>query len=342
MANIFTKAVTIALMVLAAAFVAHADSVATIASGAPDLSILVEAVTSTGIVNALTDPLSEITVFAPTNEAFESLLGSLDLVDSDGDGIDFDDIPEDLLFETLNYHVVPAAAASTDLSNGMELPTLAGQVLEVLIGDDGSVSIEGIGSTAEVVQADIQAGAAYVHIISEVLLPFVITVEDDAEPAPEIEIEEGSVADVALNTADLSTLANLAVATGVVGAISDADEVLTVFAPTNEAFEELISVLEAVQGVNATEGFTVEQDVLIEVLANHVIPGEALMASDLEDGQELATLAGENIEVKILPDGTVCLVAEGSMANVTVADVEAGKAIVHIIDSVLLPFELDE
>ena len=34
------------------------------------------------------------------------------------------------------------------------------------------------------------------------------------------------------------------------------------------------------------------------------------MASDLEDGQELATLAGENIEVKILPDGTVCLVAE--------------------------------
>lgn len=242
-----------------------------------------EAVTSTGIVNALTDPLSEITVFAPTNEAFESLLGSLDLIDVDGDGIDFDDIPEDLLIETLNYHVVPAAAASTDLSDGMELPTLAGEVLEVLIGDDGSVSIAGVGSTAEVVQADIQAGAAYVHIISEVLLPFEITVEGDAAPAPEIEIEEGSVADVALNSADLSTLANLAVSTGVVGAISDADEVLTVFAPTNEAFDELISVLEAVQGVNATEGFPVELDTLIEVrlffsiIVHHRLPASKIL-----------------------------------------------------------------
>merc|ERR1719326_1426373 len=55
-----------------------ADSIAGVALGVPDLSILVDAAVATDLVGALSDPTSEFTVFAPTNDAFVRLLGERD------------------------------------------------------------------------------------------------------------------------------------------------------------------------------------------------------------------------------------------------------------------------
>jgi uncharacterized surface protein with fasciclin (FAS1) repeats len=78
-----------------------------------------------------------------------------------------------------------------------------------------------------------------------------------------------------------------------------------------------------------------------QVLQYHIIPSAALKAKQLRNGQQLTTaLAGAAPLVVDLEDGKVDIYAGGNedhSADVKVADIEAGKAIVHIIDDVLIP-----
>ena len=138
------------------------DSVAGVALTVPDLSVLVDAAVATDLVGALSDPDAELTVFAPTNDAFVALLGALG-----AEGLD--DLPVDLVTDVLLYHVVPAAALSTDLTDGMVLPTLGGGELTVDLSD--GVVIDGAGSSASVIIPDVVAGSSVVHVIDAVLLP---------------------------------------------------------------------------------------------------------------------------------------------------------------------------
>merc|ERR1712176_1668049 len=141
---------------------AEEESIASVASGAEDLSILVEAVVAAGLLDAVADPEAEFTVFAPTNDAFVELLGALGL-DS------LDDVPVDLLQQVLLYHVVPAVAFSTDLTDGQVLPTLDGENTLTVDIEDAGIFIDAIGSTAEVIFADVDAGNSVVHVIDAVL-----------------------------------------------------------------------------------------------------------------------------------------------------------------------------
>jgi transforming growth factor-beta-induced protein len=129
-----------------------------LAVATPDLSTLVTAVTEADLGDALSVDGS-LTVFAPVNSAFDALdegvLDSLLL-----------DINQDQLVDILEYHVVPTAAFSTDLTDGMEITTLGGDVLEVTIDEDG-VFI----NDAQVILADIEATNGVVHVIDTVLLP---------------------------------------------------------------------------------------------------------------------------------------------------------------------------
>merc|ERR1712113_944484 len=156
-------------------------SIVELAFSEPDLSSLVDAVVAADLVPALSDPSTTYTVFAPTNEAFASLLDTL--------GVEtVDDIDTDVLTKVLKYHVAPVAALSTDLTDGQVLDTL--DVPETLTVDlsDG-VKIVGIGSTATVIAPDNLAGNNVVHVIDEVLLPFELpgspSEEPTTEPVPE-------------------------------------------------------------------------------------------------------------------------------------------------------------
>merc|ERR1712118_250760 len=114
------------------------ESIASVASGAEELSILVVAA---GLLDAITDPEAEFTVFAPTNDAFVTLLGAL--------GIDeLADIDTDTLTSVLLYHIVPAVAYSTDLTDGQVLPTLNGA--DLVVDLSSGVMFDGIDSDASV------------------------------------------------------------------------------------------------------------------------------------------------------------------------------------------------
>ena len=103
----------------------------------------------------------------------------------------------------------------------------------------------------------------------------------------------------------------------------------TVFAPTDEAFDNLLDELK-IDGLDK-----VSDEQLTQILLNHVVSGKVL-STDLEAGY-VSTLADGAQETKVsllvdLTDGVLL----NKRAKVTEANVAADNGVVHVIDEVLL------
>ncbi|DAC58330.1 MAG TPA: hypothetical protein D7I03_05925 [Candidatus Poseidoniales archaeon] len=103
------------------------------------------------------------------------------------------------------------------------------------------------------------------------------------------------------------------------------DGPFTVFAPTDQAFEDA--------GVNLDDYDTdSENETLRNILLYHVISGAAVEASDVTDGMTADAANGDSLVFAV--DGENVSVGD---AAVTTADVEASNGIIHVIDKILIP-----
>lgn len=138
------------------------------AATAANLTTLLAAVTAAGLGETLLGA-EAITVFAPTNAAFGSLLESLNLTSLEAL---IETLGVEAVVKVLGYHVVPAAAFSFDLAEGVNtLPTLAGENLTVTrTGNNVTVRDAG-GNTFNVVTANVAIANGVVHVINGVVLP---------------------------------------------------------------------------------------------------------------------------------------------------------------------------
>jgi hypothetical protein len=124
---------------------------------------------------------------------------------------------------------------------------------------------------------------------------------------------------------EVHTLLELAVgAAGLVDALSG-EGPFTVFAPTDDAVVALTEAL----GITAEDLLALPN--LGEILQYHVVAGEAF-SDDLEDGQMITTLLGQDVTVSIDDAGVMI-----NEAMVIIADLEAENGVVHVIDAVLVP-----
>ncbi len=137
-------------------------------------------------------------------------------------------------------------------------------------------------------------------------------------------ITPATVVDIAVGSADHTTLVAAVKAAGLVETLSGAGP-FTVFAPTNAAFEKLPKG--TVESLLTPE----KKADLTGILTYHVVAG-SVKAADLTDGQMVKTINGKELKVTI-KDGKVMI----GGANVTAADLVAGNGVVHVIDAVLLP-----
>ncbi|MBB5935150.1 fasciclin domain-containing protein [Streptomyces zagrosensis] len=132
------------------------DPVATAASNNPALSTLVAAVKKAGLVDTL-NSAENITVFAPTNEAFDKIpKADLEKVMND----------KAMLTKVLTYHVVGQPLSPEKLANG-SYPTLEKSKLTTA----GSGASFKVNDSAQVVCGDVKTSNATVHIIDSVLMP---------------------------------------------------------------------------------------------------------------------------------------------------------------------------
>jgi len=146
---------------------------------------------------------------------------------------------------------------------------------------------------------------------------------DDAAAAAE---ETGTIVDVAAANEDFSTLVAAVQAADLVDTLSS-DGPFTVFAPTNDAFDALP------EGVLDALLLEENVDVLTSILTYHVVEGE--VTSDQVTDGDVATVEGQ----------TVTLSTENGVmvneATVVIADVEASNGVIHAIDAVLIPPDVD-
>lgn len=155
------------------------------------------------------------------------------------------------------------------------------------------------------------------------------------------------------NKADLSTLAAAIKASG----IAVPDGPVTIFAPTNKAFQS--DDIKETTGLSATELLQPKNKAaLVALLQYHIVPGAAARSTGLKNNQEIKTaLTGakpltvkiEGKKVEIEGDGHH---HEGDghdhgdkptdkdSVDVVIADIAAGKAIIHVVDDVLIPAKL--
>lgn len=145
-----------------------------------------------------------------------------------------------------------------------------------------------------------------------------------------------NIVENAVNSADHTTLVAAVQAAGLVEVLQG-DGPLTVFAPTNAAFEKLPA------GTVETLLQPENKDQLTKILTCHVV-GMAAMAADVtrmvaEGGgmHSVSTVGGCDFTAMV-EDGMVRIKdGMGNVATVTIADVKQSNGVIHVIDTVLLP-----
>ena len=127
----------------------------------PRFSILVEAVVAADLAPTLSGA-GPFTVFAPTNDAFASLLTEL--------GVTKEQLLADkpLLTTVLTYHVVAGRVLKAEVPVGTPITTLQGGTFTV----DSTLTITDQRSrTARIVETDVIVNNGVLHAIDNVLLP---------------------------------------------------------------------------------------------------------------------------------------------------------------------------
>lgn len=289
----------------------ESNTIADIVTGDANFSILLQALERANLTGAVADANSNLTVFAPTNAAFEAFIAANADINSAEDLLNSPNLSNILL-----YHVLGTKQMAADLSQNpfyvstLSPATFAGrtdETVSLLVDGRNGVKLNGTQNIS-VTQADINADNGVIHVIDNVLTP-------------------PNVVELAQQNGGFTELVAAVLRADLASALTTTDPI-TVFAPTNVAFDSLYSTL----GVNGVDEIDVAT--LASVLQYHVANGN-VAASDLSDGQTITTLNGD-VEVDIT-DGVVTLTGTNSSAQVVLIDVQGTNGIVHVINTVLLP-----
>lgn len=131
-----------------------------------------------------------------------------------------------------------------------------------------------------------------------------------------------SIVDIAVSDENFSQLVDAVVAQDLAETLAGPGS-FTVFAPTNEAFDNLPSYVGDALAENG--------DLLTDILLYHVA-GEELFSGDVLAKHNIKSLQGEKIRVSSNDDGAFV-----NSSELIGLDFDANNGVVHVIDRVLLP-----
>ncbi len=146
-----------------------------------------------------------------------------------------------------------------------------------------------------------------------------------------------NIVENAVNSKDHTTLVAAVKAADLVGALSGKGP-FTVFAPTNDAFENLSA------GTVETLIKPENKATLTKILTYHVVAGKldgATLRKRIKAEKSgvisLKTLSGNILRVMANGDNLMLKDENGNTANITVANVMQSNGVIHVIDAVVTP-----
>jgi uncharacterized surface protein with fasciclin (FAS1) repeats len=219
----------------------------------------------------------------------------------------------------LLYHTIGAKILAADVPAGpnAKVTTASGDSVFVTKNASG-VYINGI----KVNTADVSADNGVIHTIGKVLIPAAGNIVETAVASGLDSLVKAVTRATSAPGGDPTLAATLSTAR------------LTVFAPTNAAFTQLLAAL------SLTKIEDIPVATLLAVLRYHVVGGRAF-SSDLSNGN-LAMLAGGSTVIN-LTNGTAggpTITGNGngtSKSNITATNIVCRNGVVHLIDRVLIP-----
>lgn len=272
-------------------------------------SLLEQAVVKANLAATLSGT-GPFTVFAPDDAAFNASGISATTINT----LTPAQLQSILLYHTLGSEI---PAASVPAGPNAKVTTASGDSVFVTRNAAG-VFINGI----KVQTADIDADNGIVHAIGRVLMP-----------------PSGNIVETAVASGLDSLVKAVLRATNEAGgdptlANTLSTATLTVFAPTNAAFTQLLGAL------SLTDINQIPMATLLAVLRYHVVGGRAF-SSDLANGN-LPMLAGGNTTINLTNGSTGGPTITGSGnggngSNITATNIVCRNGVVHLIDRVLIP-----
>jgi uncharacterized surface protein with fasciclin (FAS1) repeats len=292
-------------------------SIVATAQATPQLSTLVAAVEFASENNDLVNLLANdgtLTVFAPTNAAFDALAVEL-TSNSAATGADLLTAENKPLLRTvLQYHVLTSSVFAADIPFGLPITSAEGSIFK--IESTGGVKItDGRNRTANITATDIEATNGVVHLIDKVILPSNKNIVEVAQAAG-----TGS-------PAEFTVLVEAVIAANLVTTLSGTGP-FTVFAPTDAAFVAALTELDMTKAE-----LLADTTLLTAVLTYHVVPSRVLKAQ-VPVGTAITTVQGGTFTI----DATLN-VTDGAdrVSKIVGTDVFATNGVIHVIDKVLLP-----
>jgi uncharacterized surface protein with fasciclin (FAS1) repeats len=286
-----------------------ANTITDVVVASPDFSTLESAVVKADLQATLSSS-GPFTVFAPDNAAFTAS----GITDASLNSLTKAQVTNILLYHTLGAKVT---AADVPAGPNAKVTTASGDSVFVTKNANG-VFINGIPVT----QADINTDNGVIHRISKVLLPPSGNIVETAVSAGLDSLVKAVLRANNEPGGDPNLAATLSSAT------------LTVFAPTNAAFTQLLGIL------NLTDINQIPMGTLLAVLRYHVVGGRAF-SSDLSNSS-LTMLANGSTTIN-LSNGTgggPTITGNGNggnKSNISATNIVCRNGVVHLIDRVLLP-----
>ena len=270
----------------------------------PNFSVLAGALERTGVADALDVPSANITVFAPTDAAFDAA------------GIDLAGLSDEVLANILRYHVISGNVQAAEIADGdsevesLNTVGIGGSGLPLFVNNSGgTISLGGaVSNSATVTTADIEAVNGTIHIIDDVLIP-------------------PTIVDRAARLGNFNTLLGAATRAGLADVLSG-EGTFTLFAPTDEAF--------TAAGIDPG---TIDEAALANVLRYHVL-GTIVGSGDIAAGASYATTLNttgpDDSPLSMIINNTDAVVINGD-ATVGPVDISGSNGVIHAIDNILTP-----
>jgi transforming growth factor-beta-induced protein len=273
-----------------------------------ELTLLLFAISEAdpALLTRLSVPDANLTILAPSDEAFVEFMRTYNLSLSD---LVANPV---MLNEIVRYHILDDKLSSAEISAGESLTTLLPDNTILVTIQRNNVRLN---ASSQIVRDGFEANNGILHLIDEVLLPQT-ALNSLLGIANTPEVANRTIVEILQSREELSTFALALERNGLLETLSDTSQNFTLFAPTNAAFEALEL---------STENLTVE------MLLYHAFDN-ALDSSDFVNQPTMTTLQGAEIEVTMTEEG---LLLNGT-ALVLEANIVASNGVLHIIDEVLL------
>jgi uncharacterized surface protein with fasciclin (FAS1) repeats len=280
------------------------------------------------------------TFFAPSNKAFRKLF------ELPGMPSGIEETNMEVLDQLISFHLLLNKALRSDEMSGIITDNQNLNSGDILYMDDGKLGTGVSGHAVGLSEKNIKATNGYIHVIDEVIIPFsfhkIYMVRLGSISGTILTEREYSYMSKLIAIADQGVILDEKIAT-LINTKPILSPGITVFAVDNDAFFEIAD----------REGITMDdllskfdQETAYFTLLTHILPVMFTREGGteqykFEDGQVIATVSGQAIEVKIPPSDVSQILIEaeyGSSADIVGAHRSMRNGVLFKVSEVLQPF----